>query len=103
MTMTGKLASCSRDLHATLHLESSWLQCTKLNVEVSVAFATRNYSSLNLHLLRVKKLSKRERSRQEAIWELISTEFQYLKTVRLVIDVSWLSGKITDFSLTFYG
>jgi pleckstrin homology domain-containing family G member 5 len=36
-----------------------------------------------------ESLSKRQRDQQEAIWELLSTEVEYIRKLRAVIDVSF--------------
>lgn len=35
-----------------------------------------------------ESLNKRQRDQQEAVWELLSTEVEYLRKLRVVIDVS---------------
>ena len=35
-------------------------------------------------------LSKAQREQQEAIWELLSTEVEYIKKLKVIIDVSYL-------------
>ena len=34
------------------------------------------------------RLNKRQRDQQEAVWELLSTEVEYLRKLRVIIDVS---------------
>ena len=34
------------------------------------------------------RLSKRQRDQQEAVWELLSTEIEYIRKLRVIIDVN---------------
>jgi len=38
------------------------------------------------------RLNKRQRDQQEAVWELLSTEVEYLRKLRVIIDVSTRIG-----------
>jgi len=38
------------------------------------------------------RLNKRQRDQQEAVWELLSTEVEYLRKLRVIIDVSTHNG-----------
>ena len=37
------------------------------------------------------QLTKRQRDQQEAVWELLSTEIEYIRKLRVIIDVSFNS------------
>jgi pleckstrin homology domain-containing family G member 5 len=40
-----------------------------------------------------ERLNKRQRDQQEAVWELLSTEIEYIRKLRVIIDVSFFSIK----------
>jgi len=48
------------------------------------------------------RLNKRQRDQQEAVWELLSTEIEYLRKLRVIIDVSLLDY-LYDSSLDYRG
>jgi len=44
------------------------------------------------------RLNKRQRDQQEAVWELLSTEVEYLRKLRVIIDVSIQSQSLRHLS-----
>jgi len=45
------------------------------------------------------RLNKRQRDQQEAVWELLSTEVEYLRKLRVIIDVSALYTRLIIYNL----
>ena len=75
-------------------LEMSWIELVR-DFERREEICASDFSSEEKEIeseFSMKSINKRERSKQEAIWELISTELNTIKMLHLINDVCTLNA-----------